>query len=175
MTANSPFDSMSLDSLEEVSGELHRRAGVALRRIGDLRADELINGGVSPRQQVAGLIATLELACISFEALIGQAVPPSARSDRHPSTIAAVMYGAPALTGLLARLEQDRRMITSLTRHLKPRLSEQLRTAWGADSLRHFVVEFMIAEPAKVAQSLEEAIAALEQLDPRTASGERTA
>lgn len=174
MTANSPFQSMSLDSLEEASGELHRRAATALRRIGELRADELISGGVSPRQQIAALAATLELACTTFEAIIGHADPPPARSDRHPSSIAAVMYGAPALTGLLARLQQDRRMLTSLIRQLRPRLTEEVSTAWGRDTLRHLVVEFVIVEPAKVAQTLEEVATQLEALGPDSPTGQRT-
>jgi len=165
---------MSLDALEEASGELHRRAAAALRRIGDLRADELIGGGVSPRQRAAGLVATLELACTTFEAIIGQANPPPARSDRHPSSIAAVMYGAPALAGLLARLEQDRRMLTSLIRHLKPRLTEEVATAWGRETLRHLVVEFVIVEPAKVAQALEETAAQLEAAGTDTPTSEPT-
>ncbi len=174
MPANSPFETMSLGAIEEASGELHRRAGAALRLIGELRADELVGGRVSARQQVAALAATTELACITFEAIIGRAAPPSARSDRHPSAISAVMYGAPSLAGLLTRLEQDRRMLTSLTRSLHPRFKETVTTAWGNGTIHQLVIEFAIVEPAKIAQALEEVVRALEMTDPESPAGEHT-
>ena len=174
MPANSPFETMSLGAIEEASGELHRRAGTSLRLIGELRADELVGGRVSARQQMAALAATTELACISFEAIIGRAAPPSARSDRHPSAISAVMYGAPSLAGLLARLEQDRRMLPSLTRSLHPRFKETVTTAWGNGTIHQLVIEFAIVEPAKIAQALEEVVRALEMTDPESPAGEHT-
>ena len=174
MPANSPFETMSLGAIEEASGELHRRAGAALRLIGELRADELVGGRVSARQQVAALAATTELACITFEAIIGRADPPPARSDRHPSAVAAVMYGEPTLAGLLARLEQNRRMLTSLTRNLNSRFKETVTTAWGNGTIHHLVIEFAIVEPAKIAQALEEVVRALEMTDPESPTGEHT-
>lgn len=174
MTASSStFEAMSLQEIEEVSGELHRRAGVALRRIGELKADQLLEGGPSARQQIAALVTAIELAGATLAALTGHADPPPARSDRHPSQIAAVMYAAPTIAGLLTRLEQDRRMLTSLTRHLEPRLDEPVVSAWGAGTIRQLVIELSIAEPARVAQALESAIPTLLPDPPEDAAGPR--
>jgi hypothetical protein len=172
MTTSSMFERMSLGAIEEVSGELHRRTGAALREIGELRADELLGGGISPRQQTAALVTSIELACITMEAIIGQLPPPPARSDRHPSAVAAVMYGAPSLAGLLTRLEQDRRMFTSLTRHLQPRRGETATTAWGNGTIQQLVIELAIVEPARIAQALEEAVRVLETADLESPTGE---
>jgi len=174
MTASSStFEAMSLPEIEEVSGELHRRLGVALRTIGELKADQLVEGGPSPRQQVAALATALELVSTTLAAVIGRATPPTARSDRHPSQIAAVVYATPTISGLLTRLEQDRRMLTSLARHLEPRLAEPLESAWGSGTIRQLVIQLSIAEPARVAQSLENALRILVPAVPEGDSGPR--
>src|SRR5690606_28058570 len=106
------FDDLPLDTLEEAGGELHRRITVAMREVGELRADELDWERRSPRRRVAALAVLTELACSTFSAAAAGVAPPSGRIDRHPAAIAAVMYGAPTVAGLLHRLEQDRRMLT---------------------------------------------------------------
>ena len=40
-TTNETFASLTLAEVEEASGELHRRVAIALRLIGEQRADEL--------------------------------------------------------------------------------------------------------------------------------------
>jgi hypothetical protein len=160
-TATSMFEQLPLEQLEEASGELHRRAGTALRRIDEARSDEPDAEGVSPRERLAGLIASKELAVATLAAVAAGAEPPRGRSDAGRQTIAAITYGAPTLAGLLARLEQDRRMLTSLARHLEERLDEASETAWGRRRLREVVVELAIAEPARCAQALEERLAAI--------------
>jgi hypothetical protein len=163
MTMTSMFAALPLDQLEEASGELHRRAASALRRIGEGRADDPDADGMSPRRRIAALAASTELACVTLAALgAGEAVPPS-RSDRLPSAIAAVMYGAPTIDGLLVRVEQDRRMLASLARQLESRLDEPASTAWGDGGARRLLVELAIAAPAHCAQALETVVAALEE------------
>ncbi len=150
---------MSLAEIEEASGELHRRTGVALRRIGEIRADRPVLpplvANLTPRQYATHLATALELGCASLGAVIAGDRPPLARSDRHPAVVAALTYGAPTLPALLARLEQDRRVLTSLARRLEPRFAERCETAWGDLTIGQLAVELAIAEPARVAQMLE--------------------
>lgn len=65
------------------------------------------------------------------------------------------MYAAPMLNALLARLEQDRRLLASLARTLESRLDEPHDTAWGRLPLRALVVLVALEEPARCAQAVE--------------------
>ncbi len=169
MTSTSVFNEMPLEQLEEVAGELQRRAGIALRRIGEARADDPGPEGDSPRQRIASLIASNELAITTLEAATAGADPPRTRLDLEPTAVAALMYGAPTLAGLLGRLEQNRRILASLARSLEPRFSEVVASAWGERSLREIVVLHAIEEPARCAQSFEEQLALLEATPPHDA------
>src|SRR5690606_10020910 len=81
--------------------------------------------------------------------------PPGGRLDRHPAAVAALMYGAPTLAGLVHRLEQDRRMLASYARGLEHRLSEPAGGAWPASTLRSVLSEVSLAAPAECAQAIE--------------------
>lgn len=151
-----PFASLTLTEVEEVSGELHRRIGVALRAIGEQRADERGEHDASPRQLVASLAASLELAAGTLGAIAAAVTPPAGRVDRHPTTVAAVTYAAPTLSALLSRLEQDRRLLASMARTLESRLDEPQATAWGATTMRELVSEVALAASAACAQDLEQ-------------------
>ena len=157
-TTNETFASLTLAEVEEASGELHRRVAIALRLIGEQRADELGELGThadSPRQIAAALAASLELAASTLGAVAADVAPTSGRIDRHPTTIAAVMYAAPTISALLARLEQDRRLVASTARTLELRLDEQHATPWGTLALRGMITEVALTEPARSAQELE--------------------
>ncbi|MEE8421272.1 MAG: hypothetical protein V3S31_00680, partial [Dehalococcoidia bacterium] len=135
-TTDDRFATLSLAEVEEASGELHRRIAVALRRIGEQGADQRGEHETSPRQLVAALAATVELAAATLSAVAAGTPPASGRSDHHPSSVAAVMYAAPTVSALLSRLEQDRRLLASLARHLESRLDGEHATAWGETTLR---------------------------------------
>ncbi len=149
------FDDLPLETLEEACGELHRRIAVALRHIGEERADEQDEARRSPRQRVASLAVLLELAAQTFAAAAAATDPPSGRVDRHPAAVAAVMYGAPTLNALLQRLEQDRRMLASHARGLESRLASPAGGAWAGLTLREALSEVAIAAPAECAHALE--------------------
>ncbi|TAK75592.1 MAG: hypothetical protein EPO16_08650 [Dehalococcoidia bacterium] len=154
------FDALPLDALEEACGEFHRRIAVALRAIGEYQADE--GGREAPRRLVAGYAASLELACATFAAAAAGIPAPGGRSDRHPAAVAAVMYGAPTIPVLLARLEQDRRMLASLARHEEARLSGVVLGPWGEVRLRRVLTEVALGEASRCAQVLESRVAAIE-------------
>lgn len=154
------IDALPLDAVEEACGELHRRIAAALRMIGEQQADE--GGREAPRRLVAGYAASLELACATFAAAAAGVTAPDGRTDRHPASIAAVMYGAPTLPGLLARLEQDRRMLASLARHEEVRLGQIVLGPWGEISLRRVLTEAALGEASRCAQALEARLAAIE-------------
>jgi len=166
MSTASVFGQLPLDQLEEVAGELLRRAGAALRAIGEAQADDPDAEGVSPRRRVAELIAATELVTATLGAIAGSLEAPRDRLDRAPAVIAALIYGAPTLAGLLARLEQDRRALASLARHLEPRLDERHSTAWGDLTPRDLVIRHAIEEPARHAQALEQQLAILAATPP---------
>jgi len=149
------FDDLPLETLEEACGELHRRVAVAIRYIGEERADEQDESRRSPRQRVASLAVLLELTAQTFAAVAAGTSPPSGRVDRHPAAVAAVMYGSPTLTGLLQRLEQDRRMLASLARGLESRLDTPSNGAWPGLSLRQVLSEVTIVAAAECAHALE--------------------
>ena len=163
-TNEDAFDSLSLPAIEEASGELHRRVAVALRRIGERRADDPAADAArrSPRQRTATLGAATELAAVTLGAIAAGGAAPRARSDLHAATVAAVMYAAPTLSALLTRLEQDRRLLASLARALESRLDEEHETAWGRITLRRVVAGVALAEAARCAQALERAAEAAE-------------
>ena len=172
--ADRPFDALDvlpLDAVEEASGELHRRIGVALRAIGEAEADE--GAREAPRRLVAGYAASLELACATFEAAAAGVDAPGGRADRHPAAVAAVMYGAPAIPALLARLEQDRRMLASLARHEEARLSSTVRGPWGEVSLRRVLTEVALGEASRCALALEARLAMLEAAERERMARER--
>lgn len=151
----SAFDDLPLETIEEAGGEIVRRIMVALREVGEARADEPDGARLSPRRRVAALAVLTELACATFAAVAAGVAPPEGRIDRHPAAVAAVMYGAPTVTGLLHRLEQDRRMLTSHARGLEHRLSEPAGGAWPGSSLRSVLSEATLAAPAECAQAIE--------------------
>lgn len=162
MVRHDPFDSLSLTDLEEASGELHRRIGAALRRIGELRAERDDGAGNTPRRRVAALAAAIELACSTLGAVVAGGAALDVRSDRHPAVVAAVMYATPSIPALLARLDQDRRLLASLSRSLEPRLAEAYVTPWGHEALRRLLSEIAVAEPARCAQALERRLSVLD-------------
>ena len=87
--------------------------------------------------------------------------PREARAEAQARALAAgVMYAAPTVDALLARIEQDRRLLASLARAAEARLAERHPTPLGAIELRALVAEMAIAEPARTAQALEHALAA---------------
>lgn len=149
------FDDLPLETLEEASGELHRRIAVALRDIGEERADTTDEQRRSPRQRVAALAVLLESAAQTLAAVAAGTTAADGRIDRHPSAVAAVMYGAPTLSALLGRLEQDRRILASHARGLESRMSVPARGAWGELTVRQALSEVAIAAPAECAHSLE--------------------
>ncbi len=171
---------MPLDQLEEASGELHRRIGEALRRIGEAHADEAAAPagspvsfsradleGQSPRHQVAALCALIELGATTLGAVAADGTPPVDRIDRGPAAATALMYAAPNIPALLQRLEQDRRLLTSLARHLEPQLTEVHPTAWGNVRLLDLLVDAAITQPARCGQLLEHRAYAIEEAEIR--------
>lgn len=162
MTSASIFDQLPLEQIEETSGELHRRAGAALRRIGEAGADQPDAEGVTPRERVAVLTVAIELAAATFAAAASASELPLTRTDLQPVTVSAAMYGTPTLAAQLTRLEQDRRILASLARHLEERLDEVRATAWGQQRLRDVLIEHAVAEPARCAQALEQIVAVIE-------------
>ena len=54
------FDDLPLDTLEEASGELHRRIALAMRDVGEDRADEPDRERLTPRRRLAALATLLE-------------------------------------------------------------------------------------------------------------------
>jgi hypothetical protein len=158
---------LPLDQIEEASGELHRRVGAALRRIGEEYADRSIGQDHSPRRQTAELAALIELASGTLSAVAAGGEPVTLRADRHPATTAALMYAAPAIPALLQRLEQDRRLLTSLARHLEARLDEEHATAWGRTRLRYLLVDAAVTQPARCAQILEQRALEIEAAELR--------
>ena len=166
MTQDDALQSLALPELEEASGELHRRIAVALRRIGGRCAGDIdaLNDadGRNPRRRAASLAAAAELAAATLGAIAAGAAPPGERIDRHPATVAAVMYAAPTVAALLGRLEQDRRLLASLARALESRLDEEHETPWGRISLRRLVAEVALVEAAACARALERHVEATE-------------
>ncbi len=165
------FDALPLDALEETCGELHRRIGVALRAIGEAEADE--GGREAPRRIVAGYVASLELACATFGAAAAGVRAPDGRADRHPALVAAVMYGSPAIPALLARMEQDRRMLASLARHEEARLDQVVAGPWGQASLRRVLTEVALGEASRCAQTIEARLAAIDAAERARMDSER--
>ncbi len=155
VAAGPAFDTLNVPEVEEAAGELHRRISVAFRHLGEQRADRPGEDGRSARWRVAALCAVLELAAATLGAIAAGARPASERTDRHPATVAAVMYAAATIPALLTRLEQDRRLLASLTRHLESRLAEEHPTPWGHVPLRRLVSEAAVVEAAGCAQALE--------------------
>jgi hypothetical protein len=149
------FDDLPLETLEEASGELHRRIALALRDIGEERADTPDSQRRSPRQRVAALAVLLESTAQTLAAMAAGTEAATGRIDRHPAAVAAVMYGAPTLSALLGRLEQDRRMLASHARGLEARLGSPARGAWGDLTVRQALSEVAIAAPAECAHALE--------------------
>ena len=153
--APSPLDGLSLAELEETGGKLHRRIAVALRLLGEQRANRADGEGHAPRWRVAALCVALELATATLGFVDAATDAPVERIDRRPATVAAAMYSAPTIAALLSRLQQDRRMLASLSRHLEGRLDERSLTAWGEAPLRHMIGEVLVHESARCAQALE--------------------
>ena len=150
-----PFDHLSLPEIEEAAGELHRRIAVALRAIGEARAEAPDTEGRSPRWRTAALASATEFAATSLACIVAGSTPPLDRADRHPAAIAAVMYAAPTLAALGVRLDQDRRLLVSLARQLEARFEEPRVTAWGELTAHRLVVEVAVVEAARCAQAIE--------------------
>ena len=155
VAAGGTLDALNVPEIEEATGELHRRISVAFRRLGEQRADRPDEDARSARWRVAALCASLELAAATFGAIAAGARATPERTDRHPATVAAVMYAAATIPALLTRLEQDRRLLASLARHLESRLAEEHATAWGHVPLRRLLSEAAVVEAARCAQALE--------------------
>lgn len=138
---------------------MHRRIATALRAIGEGRADRSGTAGQSPRWRVASLVAATELAAATLGVAAAGSDAVSPRTDQHPATVAAVMYAAPTVPALLGRLEQDRRLLTSLARTLAGRLDEIASTPWGHLPLRQVVTTVAVVEAARCAVALEQVAA----------------
>jgi hypothetical protein len=149
------FDTLSLAELEEASGELHRRIGVALRRAGEAKADDRDSEGLSPRRRVAAYAAMLEFTAATYAAIAASVEAPRGRYDQHPAAVVAIMYATPTIPALLSRLEQDRRLVASHARGLESRLDETHSTAWGEVTLRRLLLDAAIADAAQCALALE--------------------
>lgn len=162
MTDAGVFDTLSLEELEEASGELHRRIGMALRDVGELRADEWDIEGLAPRRRVSGYVTLLELASQTLGAITAGVAPPTERIDEHPAVVAAAMYATPTIPALLSRLEQDRRQLASLARGRETMLDYETVTPWGYVTTRRIIVEASIAEAARTAMALESFLAKLD-------------
>ena len=65
------------------------------------------------------------------------------------------MYAAPSVAALLARVDQDRRLVASLARTLESRLGEEHETPWGRLRLRRVLVDVLLGEGARCAMALE--------------------
>ena len=161
------FDDLPLETLEEASGELHRRISVALRHIGEPRADDRDTEGRTPRERVASLAVLLELAGATCAAVAAGSNAPDGRVDTHPAAVGALMYAAPTLSALVTRTEQDRRMVAAYARRLEPRFFERPRSPWGHSTLRAVLSEAMLVEPARCAQALERVLADLDAAERR--------
>jgi hypothetical protein len=156
MPANdAPFDTLTLAELEESAGELHRRVAVALRALGEQRADTPDGEGLTARREVASLAASLELVALTLAAVAAGGATEAPRVDRHPTLVAALMYASPSLEALLQRLEQDRRLVSSIARTLESRLDEEHATPWGERRLRRLLVEVLLGASAQCALTLE--------------------
>lgn len=156
MPPNDPaLDALTLTEIEEAAGELHRRAAAALRAIGEGRADTPGADGRTPRHEAAALAATLELGALALAAVAAGEPPVTPRVDRHPALVAGVMYAAPSIRALLARVDQDRRLVASLARALESRLDEECPTPWGTLRLRRVLVEVLLGAGARCAMALE--------------------
>ena len=134
--------------------------GIALRALGEGRADQAPDTDLHsrpPRWHIASLIAATELAAATLGALAAGGQPPATRTDQHSTTVAAIMYAAPTIPALLTRLEQDRRLLTSLARSSQTRLSQQIDSPWGHVSLRQLLAMVTVVEAARCAVLLEEA------------------
>ncbi len=162
MAQTNAFDALPLDALEEASGELHRRIAAALRRMGEAGAERTDGDGRSPRWRAAALATEMELVAATLGSVAAGATAPGGRQDRDPSVVLALLYAAPSIPGLLARLDQDRRMLASLARSLEERLGETHESAWGRGTVRALLSEIAIAEPARCALALERRLAELE-------------
>jgi hypothetical protein len=149
------LEGLSLAELEEAAGEIQRRVGVALRRIGERDADRPNLEGMTARRRAAELAVACEVAALALGSLAaalptGPLLPPG-----HPTLAAALAYGAPTLQSLLGRLEQDRRVLASLARQLESRL--ETPATFGAREItpRRLLVEVLIEVPARAALELE--------------------
>ena len=68
-SANEALMHLSLEEVEETSGELYLRLAIAFRLLGEQRADRADPGERSPRWHVASLVAATELAASTFGAI----------------------------------------------------------------------------------------------------------
>ena len=152
-TFGAALETLTLTELEEAAGELHRRIAAALRDIGERRADK--GGRNSPRARVSSLAVASELASLVLGAAAAGADARLPRLEVHPSMVAALMYAATTIPALLARLEQDRRLLASLARTLEPQLDEECETPWGRLTMRKLVTAVSIVQPARVAMELD--------------------
>ncbi len=149
------LEALSLGELEEVAGELQRRLGVALRRIGERDADALDAAGRSPRRRAAELAVESEVVALALAALAAGQPAGDRLPATHPTLAAAIAYAAPNLQALLTRLEQDRRLLTSLARQLESRLDEPFEFGRTHETPRQLLVVALIEGPARLALSLE--------------------
>jgi hypothetical protein len=152
-TFGATLDGLTLVEVEEAAGELHRRIAATLREIGERRADR--GGRDSPRAKVASLAVSTELAALILGALTAGSEARVPRLDVHPSMVAGVMYAAPTIQALLARLEQDRRLVASLARTLVARLDEECESPWGRLTVHRILTGVSIERPARLAMELE--------------------
>jgi hypothetical protein len=126
--------------------------------LGEGRADAASSGERSPRWQVAALAASTELAATTLGMAAARASDVALpRLDQEPATVAAVMYAAPSIPALLTRLEQDRRLLTSLARAVEDRFDETHETARGHITMRELITAVTILDAAKCALAVEAA------------------
>lgn len=153
------LEALSLVELEEVAGELQRRLGVALRLIGERDADALDPGGRSPRRRTAELAVESEVVALALAALAAGQSAGERLPAGHATLAAAIAYAAPNLQALLTRLDQDRRLLTSLARQLESRLDEPFEFGRTRETPRQLLVVALIEGPARVALALERLLA----------------
>ena len=134
-------EQLSLPEIEEAIGEIERRIAVALRALGERAADEPDAAGRTPRREVAGLAADLELAALVLAAVAAAGgEPPAEDGERRAALAAGLMYAAPTIPALLQRLDQDRRLLVSLARAAAERLGGEDADPRDQRALRRLLV-----------------------------------
>lgn len=166
-TARRALDALTTDEVEEAAGEIHRRIGVALRRLGEVHADRTgpaptpWGTRASARWLVASLAVTHELTAIALARAAGddtlsRTAPATGATLEGSSLVPALIYAAPTIPALLARLEQDRRLLVALGRRMEDAdAGRLLPSPWGPLPARTLLRTVLIEESARCALAVE--------------------